>query len=539
MPNPFSRPNPTNEFNIYQREGDAQQVDWKQISEDVTTTVTDIEKDRATRKAEILKNFQDQQVTLKSLANKYDTRTLQQAVMKGTNNISLGLTAMYNEVKAGRLKPSEFALNQHNVQEGFTAIKSYADNFDPKFKEMTLRSQVQEDGQPINSELERSDAETLLSFNNLNNKGFAADENGNVNIVTYKPDGSIDESQTRPVSVLHALLYQKTDNMKLTPILEGINSDLGSLSLQAVSDANLGSGMRSLTTQEISRAETQFAQDLGDENNTEMKELLDLKVDQVIFSDEAASIFATSFMGYKSDVDGTESKKWLADPKNKGKSNPYILREFNNNSGIFQSFPTPDQMIEIKKGARRTILGSFTTSVAEKAERTNNKNRQINWSNAGGTTTPEDSIIYDALNKNFYATDPNSITEATRNLTQLINNNTNPEDEQLEIEFLPGTGLNNGIFEEGDGWVVFRPGYTDTDGNKVPAEKIDFYTNPSQLSNYAFTQQTGKENLTQYTREERISNKGKKIQRSIAQIMKEDGVNAAEAAKTFKAENNI
>ena len=118
MPNPFSRPNPTNEFNIYQREGDAQQVDWKQISEE----------DRATRKAEILKNFQDQQVTLKSLANKYDTRTLQQAVMKGTNNISLGLTAMYNEVKAGRMKPNQFALNQHNVKEGFTAIKSYADN---------------------------------------------------------------------------------------------------------------------------------------------------------------------------------------------------------------------------------------------------------------------------------------------------------------------------------------------------------------------------------------------------------------------------
>ena len=102
---------------------------------------------------------------------------------------------------------------------------------------------------------------------------------------------------------------------------------------------------------------------------------------------------------------------------------------------------------------------------------------------------------------------------------------------------MPGTGLNNGIFEEGDGWVVFRPGYTDTDGNEVPAEKIDFYTNPSQLSNYAFTQQTGKENLTQYRRQEVISNKGKKIQRSIAQIMEEDGVNASEAAKTFKAEN--
>ena len=513
MPNPFSRPNPTNEFNIYQREGDAQQVDWKQISEDVTTTVTDIEKDRATRKAEILKNFQDQQETLKTLANKYDTRTLQQAVMKGTNNISLGLTAMYNEVKAGRMKPSEFSLNQHNVKEGFTAIKSYADNFDPKFKEMTLRSQVQADGQPINSELERSDAETLLSFNNLNNKGFSSDENGNVNIVTYNPDGSIDESQTRPVSVLNALLYQKTDNMKLTPILAGINKDLGSLSLQAVSDASLGSGMRSLSTQEISRAETQFAQDLGNENNAKMKELLDLKVEQVIFSDEAASIFATSFMGYKSDMDGTESKKWLADPKNKGKANPYVLREFNNNSGLFQSFPTPDQMIEIKKGARRTILGSFTTAVAEKAERTNNKNRQINWSN-GTTTTPDDSIIYEALNNNFYAIDENTtdqtlIDKATRNLTQLINNNTNPADEQLIIEFQGKNSYPIGNNKE-NGWNIFRPGYTDTAGNKVPNEKVGFYTDPSQLSNYAYTETTGKETLTQYRKEEGIFKAGTK-----------------------------
>jgi len=290
--NPFEKPREN--YNIYQRETSKQQVDWKEIAADVTKTVKDIEVDRANRKAVIKKSYDAQTQELTTLANKYDSVTLQQKVNDGANSMSEQLAAQYDLMTRGMIKPSEFGAAQQNVATGFKGIKSYADNFETQFDEFTKRSQIQENGETINSKEERHDAQLLLSFSNLNDKIFRASEDGIVSVLTVDDSGVPIEGQSATVQQLNALLFQKTDNMDLTGVLGNINKQLGDLVLADAAKKN--QGYTNLTTTQINRAEIDFADALSDEQNEKAQQLLNDKVDVMLSDDAKVATFAANFV---------------------------------------------------------------------------------------------------------------------------------------------------------------------------------------------------------------------------------------------------
>tara|TARA_Y100001972_G_scaffold93479_1_gene114609 strand:- start:199 stop:942 length:744 start_codon:yes stop_codon:yes gene_type:complete len=59
---------------------------------------------------------------------------------------------------------------------------------------------------------------------------------------------------------------------------------------------------------------------------------------------------------------------------NPGKENPIIVRDYNKNSGMVQSFTTDDQLKSVKNWARGTLLGSFNAKLKVKAEKVSNRN---------------------------------------------------------------------------------------------------------------------------------------------------------------------
>ena len=448
--NPFEKP--TVNANIYQRESTKQQVDWKQIASDVTQTVTDIETDRANRKAAIKKSYDDQQKELRSLTNKYDSVTLQQKINNGANNMAEQIAAQYDLVLRGRLKPSEFGLIQQNVATGFEGIKSYAENYETQFDEFTKRSQIQENGETINSKEERYDAELLLSFSNLNDKIFRAGDDGIVSVLTLDTrekleDGTDNpnfqhpiEGQSATVQQLNALLYQKTDNMNLTGILGNINKQLGQTALLRFNEK---SGYRAVSKQDISRAEVEFNDMLNDEQNEKAQQLLNDKVD-VMLSDEAkVATFATNFVSTTNkdgigDVDYSlgskqDIEKWNAEPANKGKQLPIILREFNKNSGLVQSFPTPEQTKLIKEAAKRAIVGSFSVSADMESQKMSNVSVSVSpQRRQRPTQLDKNNLIAGNLLKALIQGDAQTSDIARNNIMQRWNQNAGTNTPKIE-----------------------------------------------------------------------------------------------------------
>lgn len=522
--NPFEKP--TVDANIYQRESAKQQVDWKQIAADVTKTVTAIETDRTNRKAAIKKSYDDQQKELRSLTNKYDSVTLQQRVNDGANQMSEQIAAQYDLVLRGQLKPSEFGLIQQNVATGFEGIKSYADNFETQFDEFTKRSQIQKNGETINSKEERYDAELLLSFSNLNNKIFRAGDDGIVSVLTVDDSGVPIEGQSATVQQLNALLYQKTDNMNLTGILGNINKQLGEVVLADAAKKN--QGYTNLTTTQINRAEIDFAEALNDEQNEKAQQLLNDKVDVMLSDDAKVATFAANFvsttneggvgdvqysLGSKEDI-----AKWNADPDNKGKQLPIILREFNKNSGLVQSFPTPEQTKLIREAAKRAIIGSFSVSVEEDIKKSSNRNYSYSKNLTPEVKKLVDPTMYLGLTDAFYSinnrTTPAELKEITRRLEQKLNQN-NDIDTQGKIvaNFIDDDPYAIDPSKNGR-WIVSREAFTsfveeEVDGEKVkttqrvPARKLIETNNVDDVLNLVYKEGTGKENYTQAMEEKR------------------------------------
>ena len=378
MANPFTKPSIN--LDTYERANPAdEQLNWGQIATDITKTFTDIEKNRATRKAAIEKSYREQQEKIAELNNKYDTRTLQQWVNSGVMSIGEQLASQYNLLKRGLVTEAEFSLTQNNVSAGFKSIKSYADAYNKRMNKFTERRKTKmENGEPISSAEEAYDVERLLMFNNLNNKKLAADRMGNLSVLTFDENGKPIEGESGTVQQIEGLLFQETNNIDVTKVLDNMKKQVGKLSLDFAGVTK--SGYRDLTQTEILAADTRFIQVLGNKNAEGHKQatnLLNGLVDQMVYDKFVAATYAVNNM---STAEGKAYKLGTQDDFNKfakdnpGKENPIIVREYNKNSGMVQSFPTDEQVDKVKDWARASILGSFDASVKTKAERVDNRN---------------------------------------------------------------------------------------------------------------------------------------------------------------------
>jgi hypothetical protein len=404
MANPFTPPNIN--FNVYERENPIdQQVNWAEIAQNITTAVTDIEKDRAKRKKKIEKSYRKQQEKILELNNKYDTRTLQQWVNSGVMSTGEQLAAQYNLLTRGMIKESEFSLTQNNAKAGYKSIKSYADSYNKRMNEFTERRKTKMDnGEPMSSAEEAYDVETLLMFNNLNNKKLETDRLGNLSVLTIDTQEKLEdgtdnpnfgnpiEGQSATVQQLEGLLYQETNNIDVTKVLENLNKQLGTLSMDFAGQTK--SGYRDLTETERVAADVRFLEALGDKDSERHKQaaaLLEGLVNEMVYDEFVAATYAVNngvktkdgdllTLGTKDDFD-----KFAKD--NPGKENPIIVRDYNKNSGMVQSFPTDEQVNNVKDWGRGALLGSFNASVKTKAERVTNRN--YSFSKSLNQQTPE------------------------------------------------------------------------------------------------------------------------------------------------------
>jgi len=376
MANPFTKPSIN--LDTYERANPAEeQLNWGQIATDITKTFTDIEKNRATRKATIEKSYREQQEKIAELNNKYDTKTIQQLVNTGVMSIGEQLASQYNLLKRGLVTEADFSLTQNNASAGFKSIKSYADAYNKRMNEFTERRKTKmENGEPISSAEEAYDVETLLMFNNLNNKKLVSDRMGNLSVLTFDENGKPIEGESATVQQLEGLLYQETNNIDVTKVLDNMKKQVGKLSLDFAGVTK--SGYRDLTQTQILAADTRFIQVLGNKNaegHKQATKLLNGLVDQMVYDKFVAATYAVNNMSTsegKAYTLGTQAEHDKFARENPGKENPIIVREYNKNSGLVQSFPTDEQVKKVKDWARASILGSFDASVKTKAERVTN-----------------------------------------------------------------------------------------------------------------------------------------------------------------------
>jgi len=380
MANPFTKPSIN--FDTYERANPAdEQLNWGQIATDITKTFTDIEDNRAKRKAAIEKSYREQQEKIVELNNKYDTRTLQQWVNSGVMSTGEQLASQYNLLKRGLVTEAEFSLTQNNASAGFKSIKSYADAYNKRMKEFTKRRKTKIAGtnKPTSSLEEAYDVERLLMFNNLNNKKLVADRMGNLSVLTFDENGKPIEGESATVQQLEGLLYQETNNIDVTKVLKDLNKQLGTLSMDFAGQTT--SGYRDLTETERVAADFRFLEALGDtdsERHEEAVTLLDGLVNQMVYDKSVAATYAVN-NGVKT-KDGDLIKLGTQDDFNKfakdnpGKENPIIVRDYNKNSGMVQSFPTDEQVNNVKDWSRGTLLGSFNAKLKVKAEKVSNRN---------------------------------------------------------------------------------------------------------------------------------------------------------------------
>tara|TARA_A100001201_G_scaffold24304_2_gene27530 strand:+ start:2239 stop:3843 length:1605 start_codon:yes stop_codon:yes gene_type:complete len=378
MANPFTKPSIN--LDTYERANPAdEQLNWGQIATDITKTFTDIEDNRAKRKAAIEKSYREQQEKIAELNNKYDTKTIQQLVNTGVMSIGEQLASQYNLLKRGLVTEADFSLTQNNASAGFKSIKSYADAYNKRMNEFTERRKTKmENGEPTSSAEEAYDVETLLMFNNLNNKKLVSDRMGNLSVLTFDENGKPIEGESATVQQLEGLLYQETNNIDVTKVLDNMKKQVGKLSLDFAGVTK--SGYRDLTQTQILAADTRFIQVLGNKNaegHKQATKLLNGLVDQMVYDKFVAATYAVNNMSTaegKAYTLGTQAEHDKFARENPGKENPIIVREYNKNSGLVQSFPTDEQVNKVKDWARASILGSFDASVKTKAERVSNRN---------------------------------------------------------------------------------------------------------------------------------------------------------------------
>ena len=500
MANPFTKP--TINFDTYERANPAeQQLNWGQIATDITKTFTDIEDNRAKRKATIEKSYRDQQEKILELSNNYDTKTIQQFVNTGVLSIGEQLASQYNLLKRGLVKESEFSLTQNNASAGFKSIKSYADAYNERMNKFTERRKTKlENGEPLSSAEEAYDVETLLMFNNLNNKKLASDRTGNLSVLTFDEDGKTIEGKSATVQQLEGLLYQETNNIDVTKVLEDMNKQVGKISLDFAGVTK--SGYRDLTQTEIVAADTRFMQVLGDKNadgHEKATELLDGLVNQMVYDKFVASTYAVNNMSTAENKPYTlgtqaEFNKFAKD--NPGKENPIIVREYNKNSGMVQSFPTEDQVKSVKDWARASLLGSFDASVKTKAEKVSYKTVNVKYD--ASPTEKVDFSVYKTLQDTFNLSSNQKNTIEYRDLISeteaIINANRSDDEPALEVTLQFTENTATGVKETV--MVIYEEEFTSKDNETVPRKLLKRVTNPLQLSSEAIRSGVNQEDYT-------------------------------------------
>tara|TARA_R110000803_G_scaffold164313_2_gene228045 strand:+ start:53 stop:1990 length:1938 start_codon:yes stop_codon:yes gene_type:complete len=257
------------DFDVYERQDPASQVDWGKAAADITKTVAGIRDERIKRKGEIDKAFEDQQTALTDIG-KYDNVTLQQLVMNGYQDAANKTTDIQNLVRRGLMKPSEAKLFRHNTMTGMNLLKKNAVQYDVSFKDYEERL-----ASGKGAAGEEWGAGELEGFANINNLQVQTDPvTGNVVQLRVDPKtGEPIPGESLSVQHMTVLLNQRMDAMDMTAEITNVNKAVGDVILAQRKTAGITD---ILTSQEMTRLSAEY---LADNKN---KNFLNSKIDLVL-----------------------------------------------------------------------------------------------------------------------------------------------------------------------------------------------------------------------------------------------------------------
>ena len=225
------------DFDVYERANPQSQINWAQEAKDITKRFEDIRDDRITRKKELDDVYRNQQEALNDI-DQYSSKNIRQFVMSGANNAGQASANYYDLMKRGLVKPSEFNMFQQNLSDDFTMVKNNASNLDLAFKDFAERTKGL-NGKPLNSKQERLRASLVEGFANLNNAVLDVNgDTGNLGFVRTateqdvidgkaKKKGDALPGETKSLTQMNVLMFQKTDNIDLTALIDGSLSKVG------------------------------------------------------------------------------------------------------------------------------------------------------------------------------------------------------------------------------------------------------------------------------------------------------------------------
>lgn len=127
---------------VYREERDLSKtrVDWAEISQDLTKTITDIRDDRQKRKDEI-DTAQRESMNQLGEFDQYNSKSLNESVLEGSEWSKNALATQYDLMRRGLISPSEYKRFEQRTKDSFGALKGNLDNFAKHYDEATLRVQ--------------------------------------------------------------------------------------------------------------------------------------------------------------------------------------------------------------------------------------------------------------------------------------------------------------------------------------------------------------------------------------------------------------
>ena len=242
------------DFEVYERQDTSAQVNWTKAAADLTTTLTDIRNDRITRKDALNQEYLDTQDIVNDLGQ-YDNTTVQTLVMNIANNGGEMATNFYNEVKAGRAKPSEQNMFMHNLSTDFTLLKKNALGFDTAFKKFAEREQLH-----ASAQAEGWWAGQLTGFASLDNYDGVTDAlTGKISLI-HKTD----KTKNTTLQQLTLLMNQQIDAFDKKAQVALATSDLGVMVESEWNSKNPGRNYKEITKEEQTAFGERFIEDNKD-----------------------------------------------------------------------------------------------------------------------------------------------------------------------------------------------------------------------------------------------------------------------------------
>lgn len=242
------------DFEVYERQDESAQVNWTKAAADLTTTLTGIRDDRITRKDALNQEYLDTQDIVNDLGQ-YDNTTVQTLVMNIANGAGEMATNFYNEVKAGRAKPSEQNMFMHNLSTDFTLLKKNALGFDTAFKKFAEREQLQ-----ISARAEGWWAGQLTGFASLDNYTGVTDSlTGKISLI-HKTD----KTKNTTLQQLTLLMNQQIDAFDKKAQVALATSDLGVMVESEWNSKNPGRNYTEITKEEQTAFGERFIEDNKD-----------------------------------------------------------------------------------------------------------------------------------------------------------------------------------------------------------------------------------------------------------------------------------